>query len=259
MFKTALGGDKSWGGSGPAFTISVTSSLLFLLDYRIFTSPRSLKLVFSVITQLGDIRWKYTVHPEVWKVLTWTFTCIPTASTDEDSEADLATLKDMREKAFRIVRQDTRHGLGTALVAALFRSYGTERDKDDISRAISVVDSMLTSGDRAAFNNGATLLHRFLCGIGAPSMQRAEQKTDEPLFAKELVDGSLLGQRSSKLAISATSTSVKGIDPLSEAEAVTHWDSLSTAWTSIAQHSVQDPSADLVSISVYSTIFTWRC
>jgi len=243
IVKSAISDDPRsfWKKKGPSFAISLVSIFVVLLDYRVFTSPRSLKLVISVIQATAGSRWKrVAVHSEMWKILLWAFSRIP--RNDEDLKdpmaqgQDLEGWNDTRERAYRFLKQEFREGIGVAFVTILLHSeIGGRRNHEDIGKALEIVQDLMKSERQAEKLDAILLLERLLSGIGIPLHGSEGERRLCVRFSIELVDGSLAGKTFRDLTILPTAAPICDIRPLSEEEALSFWDKLSEIWSSGVQ------------------------
>lgn len=241
IFQAALAGEPFWEGKGPLFAISVTSCLIVLLDYSLFSSPRSLKFIFSVFARCSGHHQKFirTFQPHMWKLAIWAFSRIPTTVTDENDETEISTLLDVRDRAYLILRQDLRHGVGTILVATLLNSGSPEQDREgattDVQKAIECTTALVNSHDVTEITEGYAILCRFMSSIGvAPSVLRSNSLGNS-IAPSMLIDGTLLGSKAGSMAIPLQSSPIEQVRPLSEMEASMHWEELSKIWVSLVQ------------------------
>jgi len=241
MFKAALADGEAWKGSGPAFAIGVTSCIVVLLDRFFFSSPRSIKLVFSVITlcaghRKDNIR---SIHPEMWRLLIWVFARIPITFDPQESPSDEGLRQDIRDPAFLIVRQELGHGLATGLIDVLLRADGVgERRKDDVTRVMAILADLVKSDHAPSRDVGSAILCRLIASIGSSSLDRRHEGEHRDVrFARELIDGQLLSKSSREIRLTATETNdlIPELPPLLEDEVNHHWVPLSDIWASIIQ------------------------
>jgi hypothetical protein len=236
-------GDRQfWQRKGLFFGIFLASAISVLLDYRIFTSPRSLKLVFLVLAQVaGSKRRNDVAHTEMWKILIWAFSRIPTSEQHlEDrmaQEQGLEGWSNTREKAYRLLKQEVKNGLGVSLAKVLLRCvrHG-RRDSRDVEKAIAMIEDLLVQGEDGSKRDAVLLLDRLMSGIGAPPLSRAAKEVEfETIFSKDLLDGALTGKHSREVTVRPTVVAVEDIHPLCEEEVSAFWDQLSKCWASIVQ------------------------
>ena len=240
-----------WKKKGPLFAISLLSALAILLDYRIFISPRSLKLFFLVIRVTAGRRWKHlAVHSDMWKILLWSFSRIPRTEEHLSSPMadgqDLEGWNDTREKAYRVLKQDVRDGIGTAFVTVLLHcGAGDQRDPEDVGKALEIMEDVMKCDGRTEKNDVLQLLEKLMCGIGAASDGGEGDRALQVRFSKQLVDGSLVGKRFRDLTTQPNASSIGSIQPLSEPEAFSFWDKLSEIWSSSVQDCLLHSDDDL--------------
>ncbi|KIM35907.1 hypothetical protein M413DRAFT_449530 [Hebeloma cylindrosporum] len=241
MFKAALADEEAWRGSGPSFAIGVTSCIVVLLDRFFFSSPRSLKLVYSVITlcaghRKDNIR---SVHPELWRLLIWVFARLPITFDPGDSPSDQSLRQDTRDPAFLILRQELKHGLATGLIDVLLRADGVgEKRKDDVTRVMTILADLVKSDHAPSRDVGSAMLCRLIASIGSSSSDRTHggERLDVR-FSRELIDGQLLSKSSREIRVRATETNdlIPILPPLLEEEVNHHWIALADIWASIVQ------------------------
>ncbi|KAF8968954.1 hypothetical protein BDZ97DRAFT_1915653 [Flammula alnicola] len=255
MFKASLTSEQFWKGYGPSFTLSVASCFLVLLDYFFFSSPRSLKLVFSALTYCAghkrdNVR---AIQPEIWRILIWVFSRFPTKTDLGISQEDVDALQDTRDRAYLVVRQEMRHGLGVALISSLLPTdnYG-ERASADVKKVLEMASDLINCDDAISRDDGVKVLGRLLANIGAPSPSPAEERREPDIpFAWTLVDGSLLSRSAREIHVPAIGADFQDLSPLSEEEVIGCWYDLRKAWVSAAQHrlsSGHDLSPDLLRV-----------
>jgi hypothetical protein len=174
----------------------------------------------------------------MWKILVWAFSRIPRDGEDlKDPMAEgqgLEGWSDTRERAYRVLKQDVRDGIGVAFVAMLLRcGAGGRREGEDVGRALEVIGDLIKCGGRAERADAVLLLERLMSGVGASLCGGGggERRKVVLGFSRELVDGSLVGKARRELVIRPATTSIGDIEPLSEAEALLFWKELSEIWT----------------------------
>ncbi|KAF8158535.1 hypothetical protein B0H34DRAFT_807999 [Crassisporium funariophilum] len=250
MFKAALAAEDTWRGKGPSFAISVTSCLVVLLEYSLFSSPRSLKLTFAVLTQCAGHKKLCAIQPSMWELLIWAFSRFPRTVDDGHTQDEIAGWEDIRERAFLVVRQELRHGLAINLIISLLNTQ--DRDKDvegpgGVDKALSVVAALVDGNDASGRSEGAAILHRFVSAIGAPGLPSHVNREILITVPRVLVDGDLLGRNPGSIVISGGTRAIDEIRPLSETEALGHWDQLSNIWISLARQHLLGSSMELPS------------
>ena len=246
VFQAALAGESFWEEKGPSFTISVTSCLIVLLDYSFYSSPRSLKFIFSVFARCSCHHQKFVraFQPHMWKLAIWAFSRIPIAVTDENDQTAISTFLDVRDRAYLILRQDLRHGLGTTLVTTLLNTGEPEEDKEgatnDVQKALECATALVNSDNVSEIREGFAILCRFMSGIGIPPSELKSYDLGSPIIAPSpvLIDGSLLSSSVGSIAILPQASSIEQVRPLSDTEASMHWELLSKIWASLVQRSL---------------------
>jgi hypothetical protein len=243
VFQAALANEPFWEEKGPLFAISVTSCLIVLLDYSFYSSPRSLKFVFSIFARCSCHHQKFirACQPRMWELAIWAFSRIPMTVTDENDETEISTFLDIRDRAYLILRQDLRHGLGTTLVTTLLNAGEPEEDREsatnDVQKALECVTNLVNSDHVSEIREGYAILCRFMSSIGvAPSLFRSDSLGSPIVPSPALIDGSLLGSNVDSITIPPQASSIEQVRPLSEMEASMHWEELSKIWVSLVQH-----------------------
>jgi hypothetical protein len=244
----ACGPDVPWA-------FSVIACLTVLAEEYIFTSPALLKMVVQSLQTTGNhvSRSLRMLHSFTWKCLVWSFARMP--ALQRDSLAPRPSTgggRDIRTRAFAVVRQDGRYGVRSALVYALLSSRtglahvgsSTDLNYDAVADAISVVYDLVTGRSKTLYKEGTALLRQLTSAIGISTSSSAAAKySPHNILAIPLLDGRLVGVEDHKLH-----DFVKGVEllqptdipPLSEAEVDNHWDSLFTAWETAVKRAVED-------------------
>ena len=240
ILQAALAGEPFWEGKGPSFAISVTSCLIVLLDYSFYSSPRSLKFIFSIFARCSGHHQRFirAIQPHMWKLAIWAFSRIPMTVTDEYDQSEISTFLDVRDRAYLILRQDLRHGLGPTLVMTLLN---TEEDREDgtndVQKALECTATLVDSDDVSERTEGYAILCRFMSGIGAPpSLLRSDELGSSIAPSPVLIDGSLLGSNVGSITIPSQASPIEQVRPLSETEASIYWEELSKIWVSLVEH-----------------------
>ena len=260
VFQDALAGESFWEEKGPPFAISVTSCMIVLLDYSFYSSPRSLKFIFSVFARCSCHHQKSirSFQPHMWKLAVWAFSRIPITVTDENDQTEISTFLDIRDRAYLILRQDLRHGLGTTLVTTLLNTGDSEEDREgatnDVQKALECATVLVNSDDVSEIREGYAILCRFMSGIGIPLSSLRNDDLGSPIIAPSLalIDGSLLGSSVGSIAVLFQASSIEQVRPLSETEASMNWEMLSKIWVSLAQKYLSGLMLEL-SVSSYTS------
>ena len=242
VFQAALTGESYWEGKGPLFVVSVTSCLIVLLDYSFYSSPQSLKFIFSVFARFSCHcrRFVRALHPHMWELAIWAFSRIPTTVTEEHDQAEISTFLDIRDRAYLTLRQDLRHGLGTTLVTTLLNVGELEEDREgatnSVQKALECAAVLVNSNDVSQIREGYAILSRFMSSIGVtPSLLRNDYLGDPIAPSPALIDGSVLNSSMGSISIPHQASSIEQVRPLSETETSIHWEELSKIWLSLVQ------------------------
>ena len=152
-------------------------------------------------------------------------------------EQDLEGWNNTREKAYRLLKQEVKNGLGVSLVKVLLRRvrHG-RRDSRDVEKAIAMIGDLLVHGEDGLKRDAVLMLDRLMSGIGAPPLSRAAKEVEfKILFSKDLFDGALLGKHWREFTVQPTIVAVEDIHPLCEEEVSAFWNQLAKCWASIVQ------------------------
>lgn len=254
VFQTALADEPFWEGKGPPFAISVTSCLIVLLDYSFYSSPKSLKFIFSVFARCSCHHRKFirAFQPYMWKLAIWAFSRIPVTVTDEYDQTKISTFLDVRDRAYLILCQDLRHGLGSTLIATLLNARNPEEAREgainDVQKALECTIALVNSDNASEITEGYAILCRFMSSIGvARCLLKGDDLGSLTAPSPALIDGSLLGSSVGSIAIPPQVSPIDQVRPLSETEASAHWEELSKIWISLVQ---QFLSGSMLEISV---------
>jgi len=214
--------------------------IVLLLDRFFFSSPRSIKLVFSVIAlcaghRRDNIR---SVRPEMWRLLIWVFARIPIAFDPQESPSDQNLRQDTGDPAFLVLRQEIKHGLATSLIDVPLRAGGVGKQrKDDVTR-VTILADLVKSDHAPSRDVGSAILCRLIASIGSSSLDRKhESERRDVRFSRELIDGQHLSRSSREIRLTATETNdlIPELPPLLEEEVNHRWIPLSDIWASVAQ------------------------
>ena len=235
--------NPSHSGEGPPWALVVLSSLIVLSDSLLFSHPRSLKLFFpplaqALVHQRGAVR---ALHPHIWKCLVWAFSRISTVRPDGSAGADI--VDNVKERAFLVVKQELRGGIGIALAASLIAQEGSETDADrtfdNVSKALTVVKEMVCANRKATQLDGISILTRLVSAIGTSSYTSEDSNWNQNIvLAQPFFDGTILHGKWENLSTLVRSMGQLKIDQvrqLSEAEIVRHWDALISIWVDVVE------------------------
>ena len=193
----------------------------------------------------------------MWKLAIWAFSRIPVTVTDENGQTEISTFLDVRDRAYLILRQDLRHGLGTTLVTTLLNTEESEEDREgatnDVQKALGCATALVNSDNVSEIREGYAILCRFMSGIGSPPSLLRSDDLGSPIISPSpaLIDGSLLGSSAGSIVILPQASSIEQVRPLSETEALMHWEMLSKIWLSLVQQFLSGLMLEL-SVSCYT-------
>lgn len=242
------------------WAISVLASVIVLEDYVLFSHPASLKLVFSQLAHIlahkhSTVR---ALHPLVWKCLIWAFSRI---SNGLDTGPTLGPPPpDIEERAFLVLKQEIRDGLGVALIDVVMDMSGSgDTDSgcdglDYVSKALSVLEEMTCSSSKSTRRQASELLARFTASIGVTPVAAASTANDSSgLLTLALFDGKLLScttwQRltTQMRNVGHAGYGVSHTRQLTEGEMVRHWDRLASIWTGALELFLEEERVPTVS------------
>ncbi len=113
------------------------------------------------------------------------------------------------ERAYRLLKQEVKKGLGISLVKVLLRC--VHHGRRDAEKAM-----------RSWKRDVVLLLDRLMSGIGAPPLSRTvKEVVFEIVFSKDLLDGALLGR---EVTVRPIMVAVEDILPLCNEEVSAFWD-----------------------------------
>ncbi|KAF8636204.1 hypothetical protein AX17_003691 [Amanita inopinata Kibby_2008] len=232
-------------GHGPCYALVLVSSLIVLLGHAAFFHAHCMKLIFTTLSlavhhKRSSIR---GLHVHVWKTLIWAYVRIST--TEDDGDIDNVSLSDIKERAFRVVAQESRNDIGVALVMSLLGDSQTivhvGASTDPIGNAYKVVKNMLSSPDPKIRQTGFSLFERVLNGTGK-SMEMgiplARRSQGNWLLSQILFDGSLLNVNVDALHViipSIPPISVDMVRQLNSQEICDNWGASMDLWLAAAQ------------------------
>jgi hypothetical protein len=235
---------------GPVWAIVVLASIAILLDHLLFLHPASLRLLLPSFAQAHSHK-RNTVkslHPHAWRCLLWAFSRIPTQTRSSEEGTDL------QERAFLVVRQEIRDGLGVVLVAALLGmgkadgpliADGEGTSSSHLQRALDVMEEMICSGNEQMQQQGMGLLSTLVSSIGVSPTSDSKKHTweEDVILTRALFDGTVLnGSREHLGAIvrNVEEPQLEQVRQLTEGEIVQHWDRLVAIWMNAVELTVKE-------------------
>lgn len=222
-------GDIQWENKGPFWALLFTACLICITDSHLFTHPHSLKLIMPILAQAVNHKRSYVraLHPHLWKCLVWCYSRLPIDGDDKDPH-----MAAVRRSAFKLVKQELRGGIATALVA--LRSYCMVA-KRDIVQVLQLIQETLDSSKESQICEGIKLLGRLLSAVGVPSntsIPLIDVENFSEIVTRKLFVGSLDLPENQ---IRAWSTRLPGPDekfvrPLTEDQIRENWKELIDLW-----------------------------
>lgn len=237
VLTTALALDKAkQPGEGPSWATVVLAALVVLSDSHLFTHPPSLKLFFNIVAQTLKKKRSTAraLHSYVWKCLVWAFSRLK-ANPEGDN---------VKERAFRVVKQELGEGIGIALVASVIAE-DRERLHDYVPKALEVIKDMIRDKQPSTREVGVSLLVRL---AGSTSSAKSSHEWDSSgVLARQLFDGTFMDGWENLTA------AVRLIDPpkfnlvrsLSDAEIFSYSDAFMDVWVEAVEVSFQEPLSEL--------------
>lgn len=233
----------------PCWALTLISSMIIILDYTIFFRPYCVKLCFSTLYQAANhkrpgIR---ALHSHIWKLLIWAYLRIP-ASVDKEELRDVDVV-DIRKRALKVLRQETKNDIRLAFVASLLQST-TSLDvidswSESVESALDIVQDMLRSSDSDTRHNGVLVFSRLFAQNG--EVVDLERKTRH-LFCRKLFDGSLLNVNVNSLhdvVRSFPTFTPESVRCLTNEEVYDNWKSAVSTWVAITLISLRQPEPEL--------------
>lgn len=221
--------DTQGENKGPFWALLFTACLICITDFHLFTHPHSLKLIMPILAQAVDHKRSYVraLHPHLWKCLVWCYSRLPINGDDKDPH-----MAAVRRSAFKLVKQELRGGITTALVA--LRSYYTVA-KRDIVQVLQLIQETLDSSKESQICEGIKLLDRLLNTVSVPSNTSGpldDVRNFSEIVTRELFAGPLDLPENQ---IRAWSTRLPGPDerfvrPLTEDQIRKNWKELIDLW-----------------------------
>ncbi|KAI0917111.1 hypothetical protein AcW1_007609 [Taiwanofungus camphoratus] len=246
-------------GQGPTWAMVVLACIIVLSDSVLFTHPPSLKLVISSLEHAGKANrpLAYALQPSVWKCLVWAFARMTRRdeSVRSDGVAKAHGPSNIRHRAYLIIKQEIRGGIGTALVACVLRSAVTSSPERatsndvDLPRALSVLQEMVQAAFEPIHSEGRSILSKLVNSIGTPTISSITPTTttteqlEDGILVKELFDGTILRADMKQLEHLVTDigqTRVEEVRQLTEVEIIDHWEQLLGLWVSCVQRALID-------------------
>ncbi|KAI5117095.1 hypothetical protein M0805_009722 [Coniferiporia weirii] len=225
-----------------ALLLNITASLFVLSGPRIFTRPRTLRLLVKAVEKTQRLRTRAinVLRAATWKCLVWAHAQIDSWGVPgSDSDGEIA------HSAFCVVRQEYREDIGVALTACLLspRAIG-ELSVNSVKEAVDLV--FYLAGKREVRAVAATLLRRLLAGVLNDEGSNAYTWTDACVIPDWLSNGSTLQMSPKKLKkflVGASSLDIHTVRILEEDELKATWEALLEAFTAIAVGQLLDTPA----------------
>lgn len=228
ILKEAINGDGAiWAHTG-------LSALVILGDTHIFSHPRSLRLILDALRYSSRHKTPAVakLHTEVWKCLVW----VLSRSLTVADEAHIDTRKDTYQRAFQLLTQEMRPGIGTRLVCVLMQNRLVSDDEKfrawRVQEAVNIIGLLVKRKSSRQFQEGLSLLHRLVGGSTSPDRFDDDPKLWE-YIRPALVDGSWAQLSLSELDKCLSEPhpiTLSFMRPFTESEVRTHWEVLSESW-----------------------------
>ncbi|OCH86877.1 hypothetical protein OBBRIDRAFT_837831 [Obba rivulosa] len=231
-------------GQGPSWALTVLGCLIILSSGHLFGHRRTLVLIINTLALAARHRRSLVrrLHAWVWRCLIWAFARPGSPSEDGGAHDDTSAheVPKSRDSAFLLLRQELHDGAGIALVASLLSPpTGATRPGvspgNDVSKALSVVEDMLTSSAHKTHTDGRSTLAQLMGATNSPTSPSSLPQIDsDPYLVKELFDGTTLKLDWKELCLlvpDAGKFDVGSVRSLTEAEIEHYWDDIIKLWT----------------------------
>lgn len=218
-------------GDGPIFATIVALAIVVLSGPDVFKHPPTVKLVLSVAASAGTHGRSSArkLGGRIWRALAWAASGTDAGTTKERT----------RDKLWRVVTQDLRHGAGAAQVAGLLATGILA----DVARAVHVVERMQVHAEEEVRGEAREVLQRML-GVGEGTMP----PRIDSLVDASLLDGDALFTPYNKLSVLGSRLKpldINVVRPLTEEEILSQWDKLLDCWTHAA-HAASPSDSNLL-------------
>ncbi|TFK69546.1 hypothetical protein BDN72DRAFT_959509 [Pluteus cervinus] len=225
-------------GDGPIWALLVSASFIVLLGGSIFGQPHSIKFCLSLLAQaLGHKRETVRfLQAIVWRCLIWSYFSLRDKARNAPVGEQKRLFK-LQERAFLLVKEELRGGIGVSLVSALLANNKVASNPnlrtEDVNKALSVIKDMITSSAKGTQQQGLLLL-KAIVDAENPSVSNPFAPRDrDGILERKLFDGSLLNAGSGSLPTmikSLASVNFSQVRGLTEDEMADHWESLIGIW-----------------------------
>ncbi|RDB15276.1 hypothetical protein Hypma_004793 [Hypsizygus marmoreus] len=242
---------KSGDTKSACWAIVVLTSMIVLTDSSLFRRPSSVKFYLNSIAPAAIHAHKSIrlLYGPIWRTLIWAFSRLSPDSPSLIPDGEICT----RERAFRVVRQELRGGIGISLVTALLHRNNRVGSPSEASynlvRALSVIEDMNIGKHKSNPHEGLVLLNRVVGAIGSPSLSKDfhdGQWGDNVNPTLGLLDGTLLEtdqKRLENVVGSLESVRIDGVPQLREQDLLQNWNTIVDIWISSVERLLQDPAS----------------
>ncbi|KAK0464493.1 uncharacterized protein EV420DRAFT_1744857 [Desarmillaria tabescens] len=249
--RTALSPKRAVETQNPGWSLVAISSLIVLSDYGALTHRPSIVLFVKTLSEAPSQQRLKRLQPIVWKCLVWAFSSVLEMRTMSDTPRAEETV----EKAFLVVQEELKGGIGEAIMAAVLNA--EDGSTEGVSRALSVLEKMVSSDHVPTRADGIFLLSQVLGSIGTSSLPGKDIPAVKSYLPLELLDGTILNATSK--TISSVVEAMNKQSPhllwqLSEEDIIRKWDVLIDIWITASTAVLRDPDTALLK----NLIGTWQ-
>ncbi|KAK0201858.1 hypothetical protein DFS33DRAFT_1028159 [Desarmillaria ectypa] len=241
--KTALSPKRAVETQSPGWSLVAVSSLIVLSDYGALTHRPSIVLFVKTLSEAASQQRLKRLQPIVWKCLVWAFSSVLEMRTTSDTPRAEETV----ESAFLVVQEELKDGIGETIMAAVLNA--EEGSPEGVSRALSVLEKMVSSDHVPTRADGILLLSQVLGSIGTPSLPGKVISAVKSYLPLKLLDGTVLNATSKSISSVVEAMNKKSphlLWQLSEEDIIRNWDVLINIWITASTAVIRDPDTALL-------------
>ncbi|KAF7299609.1 GLOBIN domain-containing protein [Mycena chlorophos] len=210
----------------PFWVVQFLASVVVLLRDSFFDNSAILKLTGESLRTIACHKQNIVIglHPHIWKCMIWVFSHLVPRETLSVGGTDV------REAAFKIVKQELRGDIPFAFIHTLLGASPVDptSDSDAVTKVLDIVTNMLDSGDVKIQTAAVAVIARLLY---VPPTEEA--LLPFALLAPQLFDGRLLHASPKQVitvARSITRCTPEHIRQLADHEVHAYWDTIADLW-----------------------------
>ncbi|KAK0221882.1 hypothetical protein IW262DRAFT_937366 [Armillaria fumosa] len=227
----------------PGWSLVAVSSLIVLSDYGALTHRPSIVLFVKTLSEAASQQRLKRLQPIIWKCLVWTFSSV----LDMRTMSDTPRAEETVESAFLVVQEELKGSIGEAIIAAVLGV--KDGSTEGVSRALSVLEKMVSSNHTPTRADGIFLLSQVLGSIGAPSLPGKDIPAIKSYLPLELFDDTVLNSTSETISSVVEAINKKSphlLWQLSEEDIIRKWDALIDIWITASTAVLRDPDTALL-------------